>query len=142
MSTPFPSAPHSPGPWTKTYNEDSQRTEIHSEEHDLIVACIYDPSDEWLDEHTDWDEDKMQEVREAVDANACVMAAAPELLSLARLFRNACDERISILQEERADAHPYVEDFDDQIDHWTAIRNQCDLVLGKAVPDYSPNVDQ
>ena len=138
LVTPAPA--HSPGPWTKNFDEDSQRTEVYAESQDLIVACIYDPGDEWLDEHTEWDDDKMQEVREAVEANACLIAAAPDLLALAGSFACACDERLSILREERAVSFSGFDDIDDQIGHWTALRNKCDSVLIKALPD-SPEGD-
>lgn len=78
------SSAHSPAPWQQRWNEDAQRMEIYSAEHDLVIANVYDPSDEWLEEHTHWDEDKMQDVRESVQANVNLMTAAPELLELAK----------------------------------------------------------
>jgi hypothetical protein len=69
------------------------------------------------------------------EANARLMAAAPDLLELARSFRNACDSRISILQEERAEPYADVDDLDDQIGHWTSLLSKCEAAIAKAVPE-------
>lgn len=71
------------------------------------------------------------------EANAHLIAAAPELLSLVQLFRNACDDRISILQEEREECgltedDEDARDFNDQIGHWTWLQNKCQEVLNQA----------
>ncbi len=69
---------HSPAPWSFEWNEDAQCSEISS--GGLVVACVYDPGDEWLERHTGWDLEKEEDVRESVQANVELLTAAPELL--------------------------------------------------------------
>ena len=75
-----------------------------------------------------------------VAANARLLAAAPDLLALAMSLKNVCDDRLSILQDERNTLSSDFDDIDDQIGHWTALRNQCESVLIRALPD-SPDDD-
>jgi virulence-associated protein VagC len=135
---------HSPAPWQQRWNEDDQRTEIYSEGHDLIVANIYDPSDDWLEEHTEWDEDKMQDVRESVQASVDLMTAAPAMLEKLHEYSRDCTDRIDILTEEADELGFDVETEDkkwresecrdilEQIHHWKATKDMVDDLIAQA----------
>jgi hypothetical protein len=55
----------------------------------------------------------------------------PELLRLARSFQCSCEERLSILRDERGifDEEEAAKDIDDQIGHWTTLLERCDAIL-------------
>jgi hypothetical protein len=56
----------------------------------------------------------------------------PELLRLTIALRNACDDRISILEEEREKGMGDPDDVQDQIDHWKVLQRRCEEVLAEA----------
>jgi hypothetical protein len=54
------------------------------------------------------------------------------LLRLARTFRSVCEGRISILENERAVLDADTEELDDQIAHWSALRERCERALAES----------
>jgi hypothetical protein len=56
----------------------------------------------------------------------------PELLRLTISLRNACEDRISILEEEREEGTGDPDDIQDQIDHWTVLQRRCEQALTQA----------
>jgi hypothetical protein len=64
-------------------------------------------------------------------ANAYLIAAAPELLSLAHTFLSACHVRTSILKDELKEQWCDTEDVQDQIGHWNALAELCNRVIAK-----------
>ena len=71
------------------------------------------------------------------EANARLIAAAPELLKLAIRYSSDCQTRIEILNEEMQEAGLVPEDEDardlnDQIDHWSATKRMADNVISIA----------
>ena len=116
MSSTSTSSAHTPAPWRVT-----------TPAGELIIESVRNgnPCTIALGLFDEYNEPTKKELR----ANARLLAAAPELLSLAETFKNACEERISILEEERDAEYP--EDTDDQIDHWSALRNQCISLISK-----------
>jgi hypothetical protein len=61
-----------------------------------------------------------------------------DLVSLAGWFKDACSDRIEILEVERREVLDLTQDpecaddIDDQIGHWKAFQNECDSLLAKA----------
>ena len=79
------------------------------------------------------------------EANATLIASAPELLALAVGFSSACQERIDILNEDEIYAcecwrdddedevtHKKHCDTGDQIAHWKAYKEEIDSAISKA----------
>ncbi|MBI1313266.1 hypothetical protein GC176_18395 [bacterium] len=58
-----------------------------------------------------------------------------DLLSLAKTCCSAFQERLDLLREERSAMQQYTEDLDDiddQIGHYEALRRQCEITITKA----------
>ena len=72
-----------------------------------------------------------------LETNIHLIRAIPELIDLAKTFRAACEERIGVLKDERLEDHAWLEDIDDQIGHWSVLKEQCSDVLKKVAPAQS-----
>lgn len=66
------------------------------------------------------------------EANAQLIAAAPELLEMAESARNAFEERLSCLHEQRLEDFADVKDLDDQIGNYEWLRDKCEAMIAKA----------
>jgi hypothetical protein len=65
-------------------------------------------------------------------ANARLIAAAPELLDMAKQYSSDCKTRIALLNDEIISGDdPDIDDLEDQIGHWTATKKQVDAVIAK-----------
>ena len=111
METPTTSPAHNEGPW----------------EYQPSSGTIRDRSNHWIATMDSFDG--------AVDnhANGRLIAAAPNLLKLARSFQCSCEDRIAILREEREQDFADKKDIDTQIGHWSFLLNRCESVLKNAV---------
>lgn len=68
------------------------------------------------------------------EANARLIAAAPDLLAAVHSARAACEARIGVLAEEKRELIGRGEEFADQavIDHYCALLEECDEVITRA----------
>jgi hypothetical protein len=105
------SSAHTTGPWM-VYVTPGDTLYISSPKHNIAAICNNAKPEE-------------------LAANARLIAAAPDLLRLARSFHCACTERMSILRDERAEAFADTEDIDDQLGHWGVLLNQCAETITK-----------
>ncbi|MGI8982265.1 MAG: hypothetical protein ACR2FY_23790 [Pirellulaceae bacterium] len=70
-----------------------------------------------------------------VARTADLLAASKELLTTVKTFKSVCQERISILAEEREEVvrlgvEP--DDIDDQLGHWQALLRLCKQGIARA----------
>jgi hypothetical protein len=73
----------------------------------------------------------VSEEAEEKEANARLIATAPELLKLVKLYKISCEERIEILLEEKLDWE-FDEGIDEQLGHWDRLLGKCNAVLAAA----------
>jgi hypothetical protein len=114
-----PPSAHTPGPWFA----------------DLVDLIIYTSGDTASKIAVVHQQLEPSEDSDVTSSNARLIAAAPDLLKLARSFRCSCGERLSILREERNVLWMQAfetDDIDDQIGHWTTLQNTCDAVIAQA----------
>lgn len=89
------------------------------------------PSNHWLASMDSWDGAVNH------DANARLIAAAPELLKKCRQYSSDCETRMIVLREEMFEGGLLPEDFDardieDQIGHWQATKDGVEAVIALA----------
>lgn len=118
MQNASTSPAHTAGPWyadlvdLRIYSDDGKIAVVHQQ---------VEPSED----------------SDITSANAFLLAAAPDLLRLARTFRCSCLVRIDILKDEREDCGLTEEDEDardlnDQIEHWSELLHDCEEAIAKA----------
>lgn len=83
--SPANTSGHTPGPWKQRWDDDEERAEIFSPKTGLIVANIYNPGQEWIEDHSENDEE-MEEMCESVQANVDLITAAPDLLGVVQMY--------------------------------------------------------
>ncbi|MBI2806057.1 MAG: hypothetical protein HYX68_13840 [Planctomycetes bacterium] len=64
-------------------------------------------------------------------ANACLIAAAPELLHLAELFQMTCEDRLSLLRDDEKEWRGD-DEWRDMIGHFNALLTKCRKAIGQA----------
>ncbi len=139
MNFSHSTAPHTPGPWKIAFP--AIKPESTHDHHGYLV--IYGGDQENLrtsrdiayslltsqSEFTCSEDDQ----RECL-ANARLIAAAPELFTLASTFHSACVDRLSLLKDELEDEWCDREDIQDQIEHWRVLLKLCNGVIANARP--------
>ncbi len=114
-NTETPSA-HTKGPWTiRVVN---MTTAVVSERGVVIAADLYDEA--------------MNPSIDEIDANACLIATAPDLLRCAESAANAFRERISCLKDELREDFCDADDINDQIGNYQWLLDQHRKVIAKA----------
>ena len=63
--------------------------------------------------------------------NANLIATAPDLLHLAKVFRMTCEDRLSLLKEDEKYWRPD-DEWQDMIGHYTSLLKDCKRVIGRA----------
>lgn len=110
------SSAHTTGDWYPVHDSSTGKWRIHAKhrrsaiefDHEIAEICF-----------------KGQEAQ----ANARLIATAPELLRLAKTFLLTCEDRIELLKEE--DWRPD-DEREDMTGHYTALSESCKSVLAKA----------
>ncbi len=108
-----PSA-HTPAPWKVIKQIPSQEDWIFAEGNKVICSIGIES----------------EQSPKRNEANAHLVAAAPELLELAKQYVSDCQVRIEILEEQYDDCP--CDDIQDQIDHWQATRKIAQKSIAKA----------
>lgn len=109
---------HTPGPWTfdridPRFRDQNEMFRIDGNSEFPSIADVF---------ARDWDAE--------AEANARLIAAAPELLGLVKSFRATCEERLSLLQDEK-DWRPD-DEWHDMIGHFETLLNRCNQALARA----------
>ena len=120
------SSAHTTGPWQVRQNAETPLYVAAKARHGFV--CVADI----------WGVEEQSEIDSEARANARLIAAAPDLLDMARSARNAFEERISCLREERqevldeTDDEECCEDLDDQIGNYEYLLAKAEAVITKA----------
>ena len=115
------STAHTAGPWQVT-NIEHGSWQIHLEDLSPL-ATVGDGTHEGDPE--------------TAEANARLIAAAPEMFEILQEYSNACYDRIAILREEMEELGLTEEDEDaadlmDQMGHWEAAKRGVDVLIARA----------
>ena len=117
---------HTTGPWQVRQNAETPLYVVAKASHGFV--CVADI----------WGMEEQRNIDDEARANARLIAAAPDLLDMARSARNAFEERISCLREEReevlddTDDEECCEDLDDQIGNYEYLLRKAEAVIAKA----------
>jgi hypothetical protein len=121
MKNTFTPSAYTPAPWLATKTSIGEWL-IHLEDGSSIALVGDGPHE--------------GDMRTA-QANARLIAAAPDGLKLAKTFQESCEEHMSVLNDEMVAGKPDasegdLDDLQDQIDHWQALKDTCDAFIAKA----------
>lgn len=136
----YTSSAHTPAPWTleDESDEDDVRLELKGDSGSKPIAhlysCFHSPLREYESE-----EEELADYAEYA-ANACLIAAAPELLRKCTEYSGDCATRIEVIQDEEGaycecenkDNHKRHCDAGEQIRHWQATKDMVDAVIRQA----------
>lgn len=129
MAKTSTSPAHTPGPWTLEENDDMDfAIELRADSGSKHLAYIASMTEASEDDY-DTAEDCEANVEEC-SANARLIAAAPDLLDLARTFWLVCDGRLGLLKDDEKDWRGDNE-WRDMVGHFTALRKKCERVIAK-----------
>ena len=125
-TSPATSSVHTPGPWRVRQNAETPLYVAAKASHGFV--CVADI----------WGVEEQNEIDGEARANARLIAAAPDLLEMARSARNAFEERISCFREERqevldeTDDEECCEEIDAQIGNYEYLLEKAEAVIAKA----------
>ena len=116
---------HTPSPWQVRQNAETPLYVAAKARHGFV--CVADI----------WGMEEQRDIDDEARANARLIAAAPDLLDMARSARNAFEERISCLQEEReaideTDDEECCDDLEDQIGNYEYLLRKAEAAIAKA----------
>jgi hypothetical protein len=119
---------HTPLPWHATI---SVCEEVYGlPEHHAVIADVEKSNGMVVADICPTDSEQEQQANAELIETAC--NAYYDLVALARMFRDSCIQRISLLRDQLKEDFCDPEDIADQIGHWKALRDECDKVLAKA----------
>jgi hypothetical protein len=127
MENSTTSPAHTQGPWTFTFVEpafaeaegEAYRIQTEAPTHPDLASVFY------------------RDGQAESEANACLMAAAPELLAACKSASVAFEERLSALSEEKSWRGD--DEYQDMLGNYTYLKTQTDAAIAQAQGRNAPH---